>query len=321
MIKKMKSRVGCRRLLCVTFGASLSWSSALSAAESSESLKAKRCATRLSIAITGTAPESSLFTNADPQSQAEQLFATEAFRERFARFINSTFNDEAGATPEEDAPYHLAKYVLENNLRWKDLFVGGYNVVATGMGAARTISVRTDANGLGYFRSPGWVARYAGNELQGLKIATVYRMINNTTGLDLSAVTTAPGADISANGRAAPACRKCHFENWYALDKNAALLDRRVPMSNPPRFIPADGQPKEVLDGKMLRNDKEFVQALVESPDFSFNACRLAFSFLYGRPENACEGAVFDSCLEAFKVSGSIVNALTTIAKEPSFCQ
>lgn len=321
MIKKFKNRVGCHRFLCAALGLTLTWSTALSAAESAESLKDKRCATRLSISITGTAPESSLFTNSDPQSQAEQLFATDAFRERFARFINSKFNDEAGSIPEEDAPYYLAKYVLENNLKWKDLFVGGYNVVATGMGAARTVSVRTDPNGLGYFRSPAWVARYAGNELQGLKIATVYRMINNTTGLDLSAVTTAPGADISANGRAAPACRKCHFENWFALDKNAALLDRRIPMLNPPRFTPADGQPKEVLDGKMLRNDKEFVQALVDSPDFSFNACRLAFAYLYGRPENACESTVFDSCLEAFKVSGSIVNALTTLAKDPSFCQ
>jgi len=193
--------------------------------------------------------------------------------------------------------------------------------VATGTGAARTVSVRTDANGLGYFRSPAWLARYAGNELQGVKIATVYRMINNTTGLNLSAVTTAPGADVSANGRAAAPCKTCHYDNWYALDKNAALLDRRVPMSNPPRFTPGDGQPKEVLDGQMLRNDKEFVQALVDSPDFTFHACRLAFSYLYGRSENACEGALFDSCVEAFKSTGSITSALATVAKDASFCQ
>jgi hypothetical protein len=293
----------------------------LLAAESAETLKSRRCATRLSIAVLGSSPDSALLNSSNPQSQTDQLLTSEAFRERFARFINSKFNDDPGTSPEEDAPYYLTKFVLENNLKWKEMFVGGYNVVATGTGAARTVSVRTDANGLGYFRSPAWLARYAGNEMQGVKIATVYRMINNTTGLNLSAVTTAPGADVSANGRAAAPCKTCHYDNWYALDKNAALLDRRVPMSNPPRFTPADGQPKEVLDGQMLRNDKEFVQALVDSPDFTFNACRLAFSYLYGRADNACEGAVFDSCIEAFKSSGSLTNALAAVAKDASFCQ
>jgi hypothetical protein len=249
------------------------------------------------------------------------LLASEAFRERFSGFINSKFNDIPGATPDEDAPYSMTKYILENDLKWKEIFVGPYKVERLTTGQSVTARVTNDPNGLGYFRSPAWLARYAGNELTGLKLATVYRMINNITGLNLSAVTTAPGADISAKGREAPACRKCHFDNWYALDKNAALLSRRRPMSNPPTFEEADGQPKEVLDGQRLRNDKEFVQALVDSPDFIFHSCRLAFSFLYGRSENSCESSVFDSCVESFKSSGSMINALATIAKNPSYCQ
>jgi hypothetical protein len=45
------------------------------------------------------------------------------------------------------------------------------------------------------------------------------------------------------------------------------------------------------------------------------------FSFLYGRNENACEAAVFDRCVESLKSSGLIQSALSTVAKDPSYCQ
>ena len=51
----------------------------------------------------------------------------------------------------------------------------------------------------------------------------------------------------------------------------------------------------------MIKNDQELVTALVESENFSVNACRLAFKFLYGRSDNQCEGALLDLCVDNFK--------------------
>jgi hypothetical protein len=86
-------------------------------------------------------------------------------------------------------------------------------------------------------------------------------------------------------------------------------------------FTPNDGQPKEVLGGLMLKDDKELVTTMVDSEQFAFNACRTVVKYLYGREENACEAAVFDKCVDALKSSGMIQSALATVAKDPSFCQ
>lgn len=291
------------------------------AEEQADPLKAKRCATRLSIAILGTSPSPPLLQNPNPQSQVDQLLADPLFQERFARFINAKFNDDVGTNSEDDAAYHMTKHVLQSNLPWKEMFVGPFTVEASGTGTSKTVSIRSDNSGLGYFRSRPWLARYAGNEATGLKIATAYRMMNNVVGLNVSAVTTAPGADVSATGRAAAPCKTCHFDNWYALDKASQLLSRVVRNGNAVSFTPADGQPKEVLGGLMLRDDKEFVNALVESQDFLVHTCRLTFGYLYGRKENACEAKLFDACVESLTSSGSIVSALSTVAKDSSFCQ
>lgn len=280
--------------------------------------KLVRCSTRLSISFLGSSPSSQLLKSPDPQSEVEKLLTNPDFHERFARFINSQMNDQPGATPEEDAAYHLSKYILANNLPWKDLFVGPFDVRPANQGRIRIVD---DADGLGFFRSAAWLRRYAGNELEGLKISTIYRMMNNALGLKLTATTNAPGADLSATGRAAPACRSCHFDNWYALDKNAALLSTVRRRGNDITFRPPDGEPKEVLGGLMLRDDKDFVTAMVNSEQFSFNVCRVVFRFLYGRDENSCEAEVFDKCVDAFKDSGMIQSSLSTVAKDPSFCQ
>ena len=73
--------------------------------------------------------------------------------------------------------------------------------------------------------------------------------------------------------------------------------------------------------GRTITDDKSLVQTLVDSDSLKFNACRLAFKFLYGRDENKCEGPLFDQCIDAFTAGGTIQSAVATIAKDASFCQ
>lgn len=283
--------------------------------------KNARCATRLSISLLGSSPSAELLASADPQSMVDALIADPAFVERFASFINSKFNDGAGATSEEDSAYHMSKYILNKKEPWKNIFVAPLNVTASGPANNRVVSVAADPAGLGYFRSQPWLLRYAGNELTGMKLNTAYRMMNNVLGLNLVATTNAPGADVSAAGRASPACRSCHFDNWWALDNAASVLSKVVRNGDAVTFTPSDGTPKAVLGGVMVKDDKEFINAMVESEHFAFNACRLVFNYLYGRPENACESPTFDACVSAFKSTGLMQSAVGSVAKDPNFCQ
>ena len=41
----------------------------------------------------------------------------------------------------------------------------------------------------------------------------------------------------------------------------------------------------------------------------------------YDRPEDECEGPIFDKCMSAFSNDGKIQTALATVAKDPSFCE
>jgi phosphate transport system permease protein len=50
-------------------------------------------------------------------------------------------------------------------------------------------------------------------------------------------------------------------------------------------------------------------------------ACRIAFEFLYGRPELTCEGEIFDRCMTAFKADGKIQSAVAAVAQDAAFCQ
>ena len=52
-----------------------------------------------------------------------------------------------------------------------------------------------------------------------------------------------------------------------------------------------------------------------------FRTCRLAFQYLYGRPEANCESALFDRCIDAYTETGDIRAALRTIATDESFCE
>lgn len=274
---------------------------------------AERCATRLSIAFLGRGASPEYMASADPKSEIDRLLASEDFYERFARFVNTEFNESPGATSMEDAPYHLARYVLANDKPWSDLFIGNYRLTILFNNVA--VSEDPSQNGLGYFRSEGWYTRYEGNEEQGIKIATAYRILNNVVGLRLVAATNAPDADVSAAGRRAGACKGCHYDDWYALDKVAAIL----PLKGQAYDAYREG-PKEILGDKRVSNDKELVTALVESENFSVNACRLAFKFLYGREDNACEGPTLDRCVDTFKEQKTIQSALASIVAEPGFC-
>jgi hypothetical protein len=212
----------------------------------------------------------------------------------------------------------MTRHVLEKRLAWRELFVGRFNIVEDDNDNVRVVD---DANGLGYFRTFGWLERYAGNEKEGLKISTAYRIANNTIGLELSAVTNAPDSDISAIGRAKQPCAGCHQDGWYPLDKVATVLTRRNDTKDEVTFDPPRGGPQQVLGGKTVSNDAELVTALVDSEAFRFWQCRLAFRFLYGRNENVCEGPVFDLCIAEFTANETIESAITAIATHPSFCQ
>jgi hypothetical protein len=274
--------------------------------------KRERCATRVSIALHGASAPAALLAAANPQDQVDALLADPIFVDRFARFTNSEFNPQPGVNLAEDASYTLAKYVLTNKKPWGDLFVGAYNVTGT---------VTPDPAGLGYFRSTAWMKRYAGNEEDGYRLSGAYRILQNTTGLQLTATTNVQGVDLTATGRQAPACAGCHYQNWYALDKVAKILSRRKGQGMNMTFLDPNEGPQQILGGKTLANDKDLVTALVASTNFKVNACRLAFKYLYGRVENTCEAQVFERCVDTITKDQTMQSALAAIAKDPTFCQ
>jgi hypothetical protein len=279
----------------------------------------ERCATRVSIALRGLSPDSALLTSANPQSKVAEYLNSTEFQERFARFINATMNVEAGATSEQDSAYHLARYLLVNNRPWRELFVGPYNVALNT--TSGQVEVTTTDDGLGYFRSPAWVRRYAGNEPNGVKIVTAYRMMNNVIGLELKAAVNNAEGDISAEGRKAPACAGCHYNTAFALDNAAKILSRRVGTGDSMTFTPPTEGPQVMFNDVTVTDDKSFITAMVNSTSFKFRTCRLAFLFLYGRPEHTCEAALFDACMDRFEATGMIQDALSAVATDASFCQ
>jgi hypothetical protein len=292
-------------------------------AQSSTPEQRARCAVRLSISITGQSPSAALLQSMSPQASIDELLATPQFIERFASFINASFNTGPGARPSEDAPYWLAREILSKRLPWRELFVGPYSVdVASGEPAdSVNVVVTPEPNGLGYFRSRPWQLRYAGNEATGIKLATAYRIMQNVIGLTLTPTTNAPGADVSATGRTATACAGCHYNGPFALDKVASVLTVRSGSGNNIVFAPPTATSAEVLGGVTIVDDKSLVQSLVGSDSYRFATCRLAFEFLYGRAESSCEAALFDRCVDALQATGTMQSALSTIAGDASFCQ
>lgn len=284
--------------------------------------KAAKCATRLYTTMVGEGATAEALSSPTPQSNFDTLVKDPRFVERFGRFINSAFNTSPGATPAEDAPYYLTRYVLQNDKPWPEMFIGKYDVVpSNAQNAGSEAQVVENPSGLGYFRSRQWAVRYAGNEPGGIRIVTAYQMMQNTIGLKLSATTNSPDIDISATGRRAAQCAGCHYNPWFALDNVAAVLGKRTGTGQQTQFQASTLGPQQILGGVTIGNDQELVTALVGNEAFDVNACRLAFRYLYDRVENSCEAKLFDACVTAFKADKKISSALAVIAKDPSFCE
>ncbi len=279
----------------------------------------ERCALRLSIAMYGESPSAEMMSG-DPQTKIDEMIASPKFIERFARFTNSQFNNGPGMTAAQDVTYYLAKYVLEKGEPWKQLFVGPYDVAVAEGDKSGIPRVTPKADGLGYFRTDAWMRRYAGNEPAGIRLSAAYHILNNVTGLELVASTNAPEADVSATGRQAEACRGCHFESWYGLDRVAKVLSLKVTKADVVSFQPQANGPQPLLDTQ-VSDDKQLLETLVASDSFKFRTCRLAFQFLYGRVENKCEAQLFDRCMTNFAQTGAVQSAIATVAKDGSFCQ
>lgn len=288
-------------------------------AEGGEQDKAEaneRCAIRLSIALVGKSADASLMTSADPQATVDAMVGSPDFAERWARYVNSAFNGGPSAAATDDPVYYLAKHVVTQNKPWADMFIGPYSVTAT----ANAMEVKDDPNGLGYFRTPAWMKKYAGNEDQGYMLVGAFRIIQNTTGIELIPSIGQPGDDRTATGRAVAPCKSCHFDAWYALDTFAKLLPKRKGQGDTMTFTPPTEGPQQIL-GKSIADDKAMVNALVDSEAWRFNQCRLVFKFLYGRAENQCESVVFDKCVDALGSTKTIQSAVAAVAKDPSFCK
>lgn len=271
-----------------------------------------RCSQKINIALVNSIGP--MEVSGDPKKSVDALLESKEFIENFARFINASFNDDPGATAAQDSPYYLIKYILSNKKKYTELFTGHYNLQGT--------NVVDDPQGVGYFKHPQWMFRYAGNEPNGIRITTAYRILNNMTGLELSAVTVDPKQDNTATGRKAQPCSSCHYSPWFALDKVASVLGKVElgPDLKRTNFLPPDGTPKEILNGLKIKNLRELTEALAKSENFYFQSCRLAYRYLNGRNENTCDEKLFDQCMKTFRASGMIQDALKTYINDASFC-
>ena len=303
-------------LPCVTLGAFLANRAHAEDATVDAAEVAERCAVRLSIALTGKSPDPRALAAADPQAAVDTMVASPEFADGFARFVNAELNGGPSANASDDPVYWLAKHIVESDKPWVDMFVGSYAITPTADGMA----VAEDPVGLGYFRSETWRKRYAGNEEKGYMLVAAFRILQNTTGLDLVPSVGNPGDDRSDDGRKATACVGCHFDAWFALDTSAKLLPKRKGQGDGMTFTKSTEGPQKLL-GKTLTDDRDFVNTLVASDAWRFNQCRIVFKYVYGRSENQCEATVFDACVDALAEQKTIRAAVRAVAKDPSFCR
>jgi hypothetical protein len=286
-------------------------------AEADEAEVAERCAVRLSIALLGKSPDPAFVASRDPQSTVDAMVARPEFSERFARFINAEMNGGPSTSAIDDPVYYLAKYVIDNDKPWTDLFLGRYAVTPSG---TDSMDVTANDDGLGYFHTESWRKRYAGNEPGGYMLSGAFRILSNTTGLELTPSVGNPGDDRTVTGRQAAPCKTCHFDAWYALDTYAKLLPKRKGQGDTMTFTPPSDGPQTVL-GKSVADDRELVSALVDSDGWRFHQCRTIFKFTHGRPENQCEAPVFDKCVDALVQKKTLRAAVAAVAKDPAFCR
>ncbi len=287
--------------------------------DSDSALKNQRCATRLSIALLGKSPDAGLLGGAPSAAAVDAMLASDAFYDRFASYVNAEVNGTPATSALQDPVYYLARYILSGKRPWRDLFVGAYGVRTSPDGL--TLDVVPNPDGLGYFRTLPWMQRYAGNEVEGIRLSAAYRMLRDTTGFEMPATVGKPEDDRSVQARKGGACKGCHYEAWFALDKAAAVLSRRkLAPDGSITFDESKIVPTQLL-GKTLASDRDLVTALVDSDAWKFAQCRMVFGFLYGRPENRCEAPVFDACAANLERFGTINAAVAAVVNHPSFCQ
>jgi hypothetical protein len=290
-------------------------------ARAQDPLKDERCLRRMSALIAGMQPGYGIpQPTSDVPAYADVLLATSQFQKRFAGWIDYQFNRTPSQRSDQNAAYYLALYVLQNGLQWKQMFVGQWDIVPINANGDYP-KVVANPDGLGYFRTDAWMRRYAGNEPDGYRLTAAYRMMQNVIGLKLVASANNAVGDFTATGRERPECRGCHYDSAFALDKVARVLPRRIGTGKDLTFGPPTDGPQVIFNGVTVANDADVVNAMVNSDHFRFNVCRLAFEYLYNRPENACEAPIFDRCMAAFGADGMIQTAIATLAKDPSFCE
>lgn len=235
----------------------------------------------------------------------------------FAGFINSRFNGSPGVNTGEDTLFFAVKFILTNARPWRELYTGRYVVDFTNGQVAEDATFPA----LGYFGSKGWQKRYQGNEEAGYMLQASYRTLQNTLGIQLVAAANNATGDATATGRERVECRGCHYDSPYALDKVARLLPRRVGFGGGARIEVVPVEPQTLFNDVVVHSHEELLQTLVNSDHFTFWTCRLAFEFVYGRPESACEADIFDRCVDAFESTGMMEDALASLLEDPAYCQ
>lgn len=257
------------------------------------------------------------------QQHLAPYLAHPQFRRRLAAFINTKLSPGPSVTNfgGEDSLYAMATYVLDRDLPWREVFIGRYAISNPDSAAAQ---VTPDPKGLGIFRAPGWVTRYAGNAPDSYRLIGAYRMLQNLTGLVLVPSANNNQGDTTSKGRERADCRGCHFDSPWGLDKVARVIGKKVSFLRPDNQKEWHAGPPEepqLIFGTLVHDDEELVRLIVGSNDFKFWTCRLAFEFVTGRQENTCEGEVFDRCMDAFEKDGSLISAVGAIAGSPEVCQ
>lgn len=282
---------------------------------SAQQLSATQCSRRVAMTL-GLSPRTRIGDN--PQTEVRRLLQTPEVISSFGRFVNSRFNELPGDRPEDDPVIPVIKYVFDNNLPWKDVFVGRFSFGGAS-GYPRPVADAA-APALGYFGSAAWQKRYAGNEEAGWMLQAAYRTLQNTTGLALEPSPINGQGDFTATGRERAECRSCHYDAAWALDKVARLLPVRVGIGSRARIEKRPVVPQDLFGGTRVNDHEHLVQTLVSSEAFTFWSCRLAFEYVFGRPESTCEAPLFDACAAALEQTGRMQDALATLLESPAFC-
>ena len=279
---------------------------------------AQRCTRRISQTL-GIGYRASLtsLAGATPQARVRTWLESRDAITTFAGFINSRFNSQPGANLAEEGVPAAVRFILTNKKPWKELFVGRYTINHTN----NIIMENATVPALGYFGSLGWQKRYLGNAPDGLMLSAGYRTMQNVVGFKLIPSPQNGEGDATATGRERAECRGCHFDSPYGLDLVARLLPRKIGMGGGARAEKVPVTPQTLFNGIQVRDHEHLLEVLTASDAFLFRTCRLAFEFVYGRPESACEAPMFDRCVDAFARTGMMQDALASYLEDPQYCE